>query len=307
MKTVMRTGLVRSIGVFAALMVTLSTLAFSDFTIVRVRGRVKVKIPTAKEFTAAKSGQKCPFGTAIKTGRLSSAMIELSEGNRFRVLGSTTITVTPNAANPKLVRVKIEQGRLAVSLKKFPKDAKFEVESPVGVCAAVGTDFTFSYQMPSGEVRLVSIAVSAGAVTFTGELFGAAEVAAGGSLEAALYESAAGWYLRIRVTGTPVDLKFGNNVVHLNAGTTAAFAFGRTAAGTPDMTQVASRILRGSGVIGGRTVNSDTGAFLIRDNSVTVGAGADQMLNQTAPPATRGEMLVPQPAQDVPQSPGGVQ
>jgi len=81
----------------------------------------------------------------LKTGRNSFAIIEFSNGNRFRVLARTTVKVTADVRNPKFKRLQLARGRVEVELDNFPKDQHFSVETPTAVCGAVGTRFVVEY------------------------------------------------------------------------------------------------------------------------------------------------------------------
>lgn len=116
---------------------TTGTPPFPSFLLKKAEGKVEVK--TDKKYDTAEPGKAYPFGSTLKTGRKATADFEFSPKNAFRVLPQTEVTVLPNTQNPKLVSLKLEDGEMSFALDEFPKDAKFEIQTPLGVCGAVGT------------------------------------------------------------------------------------------------------------------------------------------------------------------------
>ncbi len=295
--------------VIAVLAAGFGTSGFAaSFKVTRLRGRVQIKSAQGAAFSPAKKGGVYPFGTTVKTARNSYCDVQLSPGNKVRILSRSVVTVTRQPAGARVVRLNMPRGRVKVALKKFPANTRFEIESPVGVCAAVGTAFTFGVQPAGKSTTAMTIQCTENAVTFSGELFGLDTVAAGGSLTASIYESAAGWLVRFFCRGQAVQLHFGGSSVGLAPGSTAAFAIPRTGAGGPDFSRFAMRVERGSASVGGSTITRADGNVLIRGNTSTRGADADALFRTVrgAQP-TPGPGQVPGPGEDVPQSPGGTQ
>ena len=66
------------------------------------------------------------FNRTVKTGRKSLLDLEFSDGNSFRLLARSTITITEDVQNPKLKILQVSQGSIDVRLDEFPADHKLQ-------------------------------------------------------------------------------------------------------------------------------------------------------------------------------------
>ncbi|NOY83009.1 MAG: FecR domain-containing protein [Kiritimatiellaeota bacterium] len=124
-----------------------------SFHAISKKGQCKVRLTSAKSYVPLELNKEYPFSTALKTGRNSFAVIEFSNGNRFRVLARTKVVVTADVRNPKFKKLQLARGKVEVELDNFPPGARFSVETPTAVCGAVGTHFAVEFadvEEPSG-------------------------------------------------------------------------------------------------------------------------------------------------------------
>ncbi len=142
---------------------------FTSFTVKGAAGDVKIQDEKNKEFIAAVLNQAYPFGTLMKTGRNANTVLELSSENTFRLLANTSLKVLPNSTHPNLVRLRLANGTTKFQLDNYPKNAKFEIQSPVGVCGAVGTGASVGYTITEKGLMNYEVEVYSGMVSFEGE------------------------------------------------------------------------------------------------------------------------------------------
>jgi hypothetical protein len=95
-------------------------------------------INSGSGFLPASIGKLYPFGNNAKTGRNSFLDLEFSDGNTFRLLARTSVTITENAKDPKLKVIQLTKGTVDLKLDNFPADHKLQVETPTASCGAVG-------------------------------------------------------------------------------------------------------------------------------------------------------------------------
>lgn len=108
------------------------------FTITKISGDVTVSPPEGDGFEKAGEGKSYSYGTKIKTGRNSSAVVVLSEGNEFRILANASLTLNEDTSDKKLKSVKLTTGKVEVSLEEgFQQFDAFNVETPTAICGAL--------------------------------------------------------------------------------------------------------------------------------------------------------------------------
>jgi len=99
------------------------------------------QIATGTDFQPAVEGQPYPYGSTLKTGRKSSLVIVLSDGNECRVLANTVMTLNEATLNKKVKSVRLDEGKIEVSLlSDYAADGSdFSVETPAAVCGVIGS------------------------------------------------------------------------------------------------------------------------------------------------------------------------
>src|ERR1039458_6030872 len=80
------------------------------FKIDKITGDCAVQTPGSADFVNAANGNAYAYGTKIRTGRKSSAVIIFSDGNLCRVLANAMLTVTKDVKNEKLKSIALDAG-----------------------------------------------------------------------------------------------------------------------------------------------------------------------------------------------------
>ena len=113
------------------------------FLVSRVTGECMVAAPDSGDFVPVTEGKAYPYGTKVKTGNDSTAIIKLSEGNECHLSANVSLGTARDAKNEKHSIVKLEQGKIEVMLEQgFRDNNKFSVETASAVCEAIACRFT---------------------------------------------------------------------------------------------------------------------------------------------------------------------
>jgi hypothetical protein len=115
------------------------------FKIEKITGECTVQPPGSAEFVNAVDGNAYAYGTKIRTGRKSSAILVFSEGNTCRVLANANLTITQDSKDAKLKSVVLDVGKIEMSLEpEFHKTNadSLNVVTPTAVCNAIGCKFS---------------------------------------------------------------------------------------------------------------------------------------------------------------------
>jgi hypothetical protein len=113
------------------------------FLVSRVSGDCMVAAPDSGEFVPVTEGKAYPYGTRVKTGNDSTAIIKLSEGNECHLSANVSLSTGRDAKNEKHSIIKLEQGKVEVMLEQgFQDNNKFSVETASAVCEATACRFT---------------------------------------------------------------------------------------------------------------------------------------------------------------------
>jgi hypothetical protein len=113
------------------------------FLVSRVNGECMVATPDSGDFIPVTEGKAYPYGTKVKTGNDSTAIIKLSEGNECHLSANVSLGTGRDAKNEKHSIVKLEQGKIEVMLEQgFGDNNKFSVETASAVCEAIACRFT---------------------------------------------------------------------------------------------------------------------------------------------------------------------
>lgn len=137
-----------------------------EFKVANVVKDCTIALPGGTE-KPAKDGTTYPYGSTVKTGRKSSLVVVLSEGNEIRVLADTTFVVDQNAKDAADKTIRLREGRITVKLDpKFHEANKFTVETPSAICGAIGCEFDVESQ-GNIQVNKSTISVVEGKVKIT--------------------------------------------------------------------------------------------------------------------------------------------
>lgn len=149
------------------------------FRIVKITGECAVKKANASSYEPAVEGQAYAYGSAVRTGRKSTAVVKLSEGNECRILSKADFVMAENADNPKLKTIKVQEGKIEISLdpSRHESGNDLNVETATAVCGAVGSLFTVEVQRESG-VNVLVVFCTEGELKLEGSNFSATKVLA---------------------------------------------------------------------------------------------------------------------------------
>ncbi|MCJ8329276.1 MAG: FecR family protein [Lentisphaeria bacterium] len=126
--------------------ISLSLVAEDSFKLTGIGGKKDVKVLKDGKFISVTINSEYKFGTTIKTGRKSTADLEMSPKNTFRLMPRTKLTIIQDLKNPKLKILKLEEGTVSIKLDDFPKGNKLQVETPTSICGALGTRFVVVFE-----------------------------------------------------------------------------------------------------------------------------------------------------------------
>ena len=140
----------------------------TGFKALAKEGNVTIKAPKADKFTDLKLDTPYKLGSIVKTGRNAFADLELSPKNQVRVLAKSEVQMGANMKHALIIALKLNSGKVDCKLDNFPKGHLFQVQTPVGICGAVGT--AYSVEELLGEHSTdTNIFVSDGAVYLDGQ------------------------------------------------------------------------------------------------------------------------------------------
>lgn len=125
------------------------------------------KADKAGEFTDLKLDTPYKLGSVVKTGRNAFADLELSPKNQVRVLAKSEVQVGVNMKSPLIIAIKLNSGKVDCKLDNFPKGQIFQVQTPVGICGAVGTAYSVE-ELLGDHSTATNIFVSDGSVYLDG-------------------------------------------------------------------------------------------------------------------------------------------
>lgn len=247
-----------------------------------------VQVPGAA-FEPVKVDARYPFGATLKTGRNSSAVLEFSAGNRFRVLARTTVVVTEDVSNPNVKRIKLNEGGVALELDNLPKGVQMNVETPTAVCGAVGTHFEVSYVETETSKRGLGglfggketneenrFVCSKGEVFAESSTFEVKSLREGTGLNAVVLAGRENSATRMSVSGGAVEVAMGGgNRMTAEAGTAlrAAQEKGDQAA------FVAVVVDKGSAKVGETTVDAGLGSMVLEGSSAYDASGTGKYVD----------------------------
>lgn len=145
------------------------------FKIEKITGECMVQTPDNAEFVNAVDGNAYAYGTKIKTGRKSSAVIVFSEGNTCRVLANAVLAITRDTKDEKLKSINLDTGKVEVSLDpEFHKthNDSLNVVTPTAICGAIGCKFSMDSRIEE-DLYVVIVICDDGQIKVFGKGFDA--------------------------------------------------------------------------------------------------------------------------------------
>ena len=217
--------------------------AFADgFKALSSNGMCTVQSPGEDAEESLALDHEYPYGSTLKTARNSTAVLEFSNGNRFRVLPRTVVTVTQDVRNKKVRRIQLTEGKVALELDNLREGDRITVETPTAVCGAVGTHFEAAYIETEkkgglfgglfGRKRLEgenAFSCSKGEVFAESPTFDVASLKQGTALRATVHAGRENSHTEMSLAGGSVSVAFGGgNTLVVDAGTTLRTAHEKT-------------------------------------------------------------------------------
>ena len=202
-------GLLAALGMFGAgyAVCAEDTPRFTQIKALLVEGDVTVASGEKGAVVPMTKDTVYPFGSTIKTGRVSFADLELSPKNTFRLLAGSNLLLQPNTKNPKLVSLKITEGIIESKLDDLPNGCRYEVQTPVAIVGAVGTQYTVKYIHVTEKEVVLEVVVAVGHVSIRGDglKIEGDGMKLGQNLTVRLTRTGSGWTATAIFTGAPGD------------------------------------------------------------------------------------------------------
>jgi hypothetical protein len=164
------------IGIILLVVAALGTNVLAGFEplfrVVKVTGDCALKRPNEKAFASAEESKAYPYGTKIRTGKRSSLVVVLSEGNICRVLANAQLTMSEGISNKKLKIIRLDEGEVEVELLEdfHSKGNALNVETATAICGAIGCHFRVASKLDE-QLRVIIIRVIEGTIRAHGENF----------------------------------------------------------------------------------------------------------------------------------------
>ena len=218
--------------------------AFADgFKALSSNGMCTVQSPGEDAAEKLALDHEYSYGSTLKTQRNSTAVLEFSNGNRFRVLPRTVVTVTLDVRNKKVRRIQLAEGKVALELDNLREGDRITVETPTAVCGAVGTHFEAAYIETEkkgggflgglfGRKRLEgenAFSCSKGEIFAESPTFDVTSLKQGTALRATVHAGRENSHTEMSLEGGSVSVAFGgSNTLVVDAGTTLRTAHEKT-------------------------------------------------------------------------------
>ena len=111
------------------------------FRITAIQGDCQVQPKGTDAFVPAESGRAYHYGTHIKTGRNSSIIMLLSDGNECQVLANADLVMAEDTKDSKLKIIKLGAGAVDVNLDPDFAEGGYgmQVETAAAICGVIGS------------------------------------------------------------------------------------------------------------------------------------------------------------------------
>ncbi len=220
-----------SLGALAAVLGSLVALLMlpalekdvEGFAVVKINGKAAY-FKDGKEYKPLREGTAYPYGTLIKTGRGTTVDIAFSPENVCRLMPRTRLAIVMDIKNPKLKRLKLEKGKVAIKLDNWPKGHQLRVETPTAVCGALGTRFSISFEDDTDDSKKATREMTAScergtiyarsrftinSITTEGKTFDAPKIGQGTEFVAKVHEGLQNAYTDVEVRRGALRIQYG--------------------------------------------------------------------------------------------------
>ena len=143
------------------------------FRLLQIEGECHVRPPDARSFQPAEDGRAYPYGTRIRTGAGSTAVLEMATGNTCRILADASLVLTEVAGNRSHKRLLLDAGEIEVNLSDgfHAGGNKLDVETVSSIATPRGTRFRVAVQVQE-DLYVVIIRCLDGSLQVVGRVFG---------------------------------------------------------------------------------------------------------------------------------------
>ncbi len=165
---VLRVALIAAFSAIAASAVTLDPV----FRLTQIQGACQVRRPDDSAFSPAEDGRAYPYGTRIRTGADSTAVIVMAEENTCRILANANLVLT-EAETRTHKRLLLDAGEVEIRLTEgfHTNGNKLDVETATSIATPEGTHFRVAVQFQE-DLLVVIIRCLDGSLRVYGRVFG---------------------------------------------------------------------------------------------------------------------------------------
>lgn len=167
-----------SLAVFSVLSGPAYAVKFDPlFRVTSVTGECTVMPKGDTAFVPVQQDKAYHYGSVIKTGRKSSLIIVLADGNECQVLANAELEMQQDTTDPKLKIIKLKEGRVDVNLDPEFEESGYglHVETAAAICGAIGCKFSNDVRSDN-DMSVSTFGVSEGKVKIIGKNFNIPEM-----------------------------------------------------------------------------------------------------------------------------------
>jgi hypothetical protein len=207
------------------------------------------------------------------------------------MLAKTELAIERNVQHRRLISVKLAAGTVNAKLEALPKGVSVQVETPVAVCAAVGTDFSTMYAQKDDGAETVSAETKEGTIRFSGATVSETKgISGGGKISATILGGGMARFATVDIEGQDMSLVIGDEHVidKVSAGSRQEVAT------FPDseFDQMILKVAKGTVVIGDQVLDPDSPPVFVREGRAVRSACAKSGLRLAQLEATLSAKLV---------------
>ena len=157
------------------------------FRVTAVNGECTVMPKGAKAFVPAESGKAYHYGSEIKTGRKSSLIMLLADGNECQVLANAHLIMAQNVQDPKLKIIKLKAGMVDIDLDPEFEESGYglQVETAAAICGVIGSKGSVGVRADK-EMSVTTLGIKEGKFWCKGSQFKIKEMHAGDLISVAI-------------------------------------------------------------------------------------------------------------------------
>ncbi len=140
------------------------------FRVMNPNGLCEVRKPGSSVTEPASKGRAYPYGTAVLTGRDSSAIVVLSKNDAIQLGADTAVTVSSDLDRPENKILRLDRGHIVSSTNPDNEAEALIVETPVGRAQALSGRCSFVLQATTDDFTL-DVHAESGTLSIDGPQF----------------------------------------------------------------------------------------------------------------------------------------